>query len=561
MEMNNINKPDSSTNYKPESEMTKILSFPASQSTGKQLLNDTEEQSENLDTDANLPLRTAYRQYSKVSLWVLGLSSVVILWGYDLSVVGAIASLEPFQRDFGVFDKMVDGKEKWIIPQIWLSLWQAFPAIGQLVGAIIGGPLADSRGRRSCMLWGAILVTISILIEFLANRVPSLDGMRGVFLAGKMLQGLATALLKITTQTWISETVPVCLRGPSMAIIPAANLVGQLLGALAVFAVNGVETDMGYLITLGLQWFFCIAPFIMASTLPEPPVYLVRKQRLDDATHSIHRLFAPKNDCDKILSQLQTSEQEEASKAYSDGAPTYAECFRGANRRRTAIVIFANFLPPLFGLTLLSSASYFLQQVGMSSMYSLVFLIVGIIIGFLGNAGSTWTLSHLPRRRLTIATLLVAAVLWGGMGITGLFPAAEKSGIAAWLTAAFMMLIIFVCGLGCWSASYSIMSEVSSLRLRATSQAIGGVAAYIAAIFANFVLPYLYNPDSADLKAKTGWVFMGTSVIAAAATWAIVPEMRARSAIEIDRMFESGIPAWKTSSWVDEKGSAGRATT
>lgn len=543
--------------------------LPVSQHTEKQFLVDSEDQKVHVESNDkpntedssthNLPLREGFRQYPKITYWVLGLSTVIILWGYDGSVVGAVSSLEPFQRDFGIFDKMEDGKEKWIIPVIWVSLWTACPGIGQLIGALVAAPLADTRGRKACLLWGAITVTASILIVFVANRIPDINGMRGVFLVGKIIQGFASALLKITTQTWISETVPVCLRGPLMAVLPAANLAGQLIGALSVFGVNGVTTSFGYLLVLALQWVFCIAPFILAVVLPESPIYLVRKKRFEEARTSVHRLFAPKNDCDKIMTQLESSEQEEAAHARNDGSITYAECFRGVNLRRTCIVIFANFLPPLFGLPLLTTASYFLQQVGMSSMFSLVFLIIGIIIGFLGNVGSTWTLTHMPRRLVTVSSLLAAGALWGGMGISGVFPQAEKSGIAQWLTAAFMMLIIFVCGLGCWSASYSIMSEVSSLRLRATSQAIGGVSAYLAATFTNFVLPYLYNPDAADLKAKTGFVFMATSVVAAAATWAIVPEMKGRSALEIDRMFESKVSAWKSPTWRDGNDDADRA--
>ncbi|PVH97325.1 MFS general substrate transporter [Periconia macrospinosa] len=517
-----------------------------------------EELNENIRSDANLNLRDGLQQYKKVAHWTIALSSVVCLWGYDLAVVGAVASLDPFQRDFGVFDKIENGKEKWIIPGIWLSLWLAMPSVGQLVGGIVAGPLADRRGRKACMLWGAILITVAVLIIFLANRVPGLDGKRGVFLAGKMLQGIATALLKITTQTWISETAPVCLRGALMTVVPAANLVGQLIGALAVFGVNGIETDFGYLLVLGLQWVFCIAPFLLAFILPESPAYLVRQDRLGEARQSIDRLFAPKNDSEKVLADVVAAEQEERSKHMNAGAITYAECFRGTNLPRTGVVIFANFLPPLFGLPLLTSASYFLQQLGMTSRFSLIFLIIGIIVGFAGNLGSTWTLSHLSRRWLTIYSLLGTAALWAAMGVTGVIPsAAAPEGISKWLAAAFMMLIIFVCGLGCWSSSYTIMSEVSSLRLRAASQSIGGISAYLAAIFTNFVLPFLYNPDQADLKATTGFVFTGTSVIAAVATWAVVPEMRGRSVMEIDHMFESGVKAWRSAAWVDEKGGAG----
>lgn len=51
---------------------------------------------------------------------------------------------------------------------------------------------------------------------------------------------------------------------------------------------------------------------------------------------------------------------------------TYADCFRQPQLRRTSLVCFAEFLPLLFGLQLLGSASYFLQQIGMDASTSVM---------------------------------------------------------------------------------------------------------------------------------------------------------------------------------------------
>jgi SP family general alpha glucoside:H+ symporter-like MFS transporter len=319
---------------------------------------------------------------------------------------------------------------------------------------------------------------------------------------------------------------------------------GQLLGALVVFGVNHIENETGYLIAFGVQWASSIAPFAMAFVLPENPAYLVREKKMDAARASLVRLFAPKNNADQLLGNLQKSIEEEQHTADSI---TYTQCFKGTNRRRSLIVIFANLLPPLFGLPLLSSVSYFLQQVGMSSTYSLMMLIVDIVVGTIANLVSTWTLSHLGRRRLAISTLLLAAVIWCAMGIIGCIPSHDYT---PWLTAAFLMLVIAVCGVGVWPASYAIMSEVSALRLRAPSQAAGGIAAYVSFIFTNFVLPYLYNYDAADLKAKTGFVFTGCCVLAAGATWLVVLEMKGMSVGNVDRMFEEGVGARESRKWM-----------
>ncbi|KAF2690510.1 MFS general substrate transporter [Lentithecium fluviatile CBS 122367] len=502
------------------------------------------------DPHADLPLKEAIKQYRKLTYYVLGLSTFIILWGYDLAAIGAISSLDPFQRDFGVFDKIEDGEEKWIIPAIWLSMLQAFPSIGQLFAAVAAGPCQDHWGRKKCLILGSAITIFSVLIEFLSNRPASLAGMRSMLLVGKIIQGAALAFIKMVLLTYISEIVPTCLRGAGMALFPAFNLLGQFLGAVTVFGCNSLTDEKGYLIALGLQWLFSLAPFTAAFLIPESPAWLVRKNDMDGARKSLEKLFAPLNDPEVILEKIRVSieEEDKISKETS-----YAQCFKGTNLRRTLIAIWANFLPPMFGLPLLTSASYFLQQISMKSRYSLMFLIVGIICGFIANMGSTYTLTHLNRRRLTIWTLGGVTLVWATMGISGCF---DNDRIIRWITAGMLMLIIAIAGVGVWPTSYAIMSEVSALTLRAKTQSLGGISAYVTSIFTNFVLPFLYNPDMADLKGKTGFVFAATSAIAAVVTWFIVPEMKGRSPIEIDHMFEEKISARHSTGWVDSSAEA-----
>ncbi|KAF2013452.1 general substrate transporter [Aaosphaeria arxii CBS 175.79] len=304
---------------------------------------------------------------------------------------------------------------------------------------------------------------------------------------------------------------------------------------------------MGYLVALGSQWILAVPPFVLSFVLPESPAYLVRKGNISAATKSLTRLFGPKNDPEKLLHKLQTSIEDEEKNA---SKISYAECFNSHNRRRTWIVIYANQLPNFFGLPLLSSVSYFLQQVGMKPSHSVIFLIGGIVLGLLSNAASTWTLSNIGRRKLTITTLLIAGGIWLAMGMIGI----KRSAITPWLTAACSTLVVVTCGLGAWPASYTIMSESSSLRLRAKSQAIGGISNYISTVAVNFALPYVYNPDAANLGAKTGFVFAALCAGGAVLMWWLVPEMRGRSVVEIDRLFEQGVGARGSSRWKDRSG-------
>lgn len=116
-------------------------------------------------------------------------------------------------------------------------------------------------------------------------------------------------------------------------------------------------------------------------------------------------------------------------------------------------------------------------------------------------------------------------------------------------TAITMMAVVTVCGLGAWPASTAIAGEVSTLNLRAKSLGIGIFAQMVSNVILNLVLPYIFNPDAGNLRAKTGFVYSGICFVAVVVTWFIVPELKDRSAIEIDQMFEQKLPTRAFKGW------------
>lgn len=104
------------------------------------------------------------------------------------------------------------------------------------------------------------------------------------------------------------------------------------------------------------------------------------------------------------------------------------------------------------------------------------------------------------------------------------------------------MAIIVVCGVGAWPASYAVASETSALRLRAKTQGIGWFAGSLATGVFSIILPYIFNRDEGNLKAKTGFLFAGLCLVGFGVTWSVVPELKGLQATEIDKFFESALP-------------------
>ncbi|KAJ5691844.1 hypothetical protein N7462_001267 [Penicillium macrosclerotiorum] len=485
----------------------------------------------------HVPLWQSVKRWPRVIAYCLALSSAILLYGYDLVIVGNASAMPAFQHRFGV---ELDGK--YIIPSMWLSLWNAASPIGMMVGAIFGGYYQDRGGRRLSLATGSFLSAIAVAICYVADLPDDMDSRRGVFFAGKLFQGICIGMLLCVVQTYMSEVLPVLLRGPIIAFLPIFTLLGQLIGSVVVYTSLKYDGAKGYRICFASQWAFSAVPFVLSAILPESPTWLVRTRSFDKALNSQQRLDTQKINSEATIEELRTSimveEEESASQTYSD-------CFKGVNARRTFIVAFASALPQLFGLQLLANASYFMQIVGMSSTNSLIFLILGIGLGLIANVVSLWVLNGFGRRLLCLATLGVSMVLWFAMGIAGCFTGV----VTIWYTAVTMMIVTMVCGLGIWPAAHVVAAEASSLQLRAKSQGIGWFVSGVATGVFSIILPYIYNADKGDLRAKIGFVMAGFAAVGIVGTWISVPEMKGRSPLEIDRMFALGLSTREFRNW------------
>jgi hypothetical protein len=167
---------------------------------------------------------------------------------------------------------------------------------------------------------------------------------------------------------------------------------------------------------------FSAVPLGLAFVLPESPAWLLHKDQISRAREAFRKLHGPEVALvhQDLFEDMHRAVAEER-RAANDHKATYIECFRGTNLRRTLIIVFANTLEELFGLTVLGHVSYLLQMIGLDHSTSFIILILGVVLGLFANIGSFWTLLKFGRRLLILVTLSIVTVFWGSMGIAGCF--------------------------------------------------------------------------------------------------------------------------------------------
>jgi MFS family permease len=310
------------------------------------------------------------------------------------------------RKDFGVF---YNGE--WILPSTWLALWNIASPIGAMAGSLLGGWFNDRIGRRKALAISSFLSAIGVGIMYVSYLPADLTGRRVCFMMGKLAQGIAIGGVMAATQTYMSEILPPVLRGSGMAFFPAVTLLGQLTGALVIY--GSLNRAGGYAVVFGSQWPFSFVPIVVALFIPESPTWYVRKRYMEKAHKAQARLDPVGVDTNAVVAKiLATIEHEELS-----AKATFVECFHKRNIRRTFIVVWANSLTAIFGLQLLAKASYFLQLVNMKPGTSIIFLILGIVLGLIANMISIWVMSRVGRRPCVLWSMGIAILLWTSMGV------------------------------------------------------------------------------------------------------------------------------------------------
>jgi SP family general alpha glucoside:H+ symporter-like MFS transporter len=186
-----------------------------------------------------------------------------------------------------------------------------------------------------------------------------------------------------------------------------------------------------------------------------------------------------------------------------------------------------------------SYSTYYMQLAGFSISMSFKLQIVQQIISLVGNVMSRYLIDRIGRRNLTFWGLAVLTI------ILFLMAALATVGTPAGLRGAVSMILIycFWYNVTIGATGYTILTEVSTSRLRIKTISIGLALQNVLNTMWSFTLPYLFNPDKLNLGGRLGFVFGGLSVVCLIYLWFCLPETRGRTYEELDDMFRERISA------------------
>ncbi|PSN74207.1 general substrate transporter [Corynespora cassiicola Philippines] len=459
-----------------------------------------------------------------------------LAFGFDMLVTGAVTAMPAFSMTFG---EQYNGRL--ILPALWQGLWTAFIQLGMMMGAALSAPFQDRFGRRMAFVLGGIVSAIGTALSYASPESSiGLTGRRTVFLFAKLIIGSGIGVLMTTCQTYVSEISPLKLRGAFLAVFAFATSIGQLIAITIVFSRVMIMDVSSYRIPFALQWAFSGLAIVCGLIVPESPFMLMAREQPAAARKAYLRLHGSKADVDLALSKIQAVLDHEKEQKASGSSTSFAECFMGSDRRRSFIVILVALLQYFLGVSLLANANYFLIMAGMSPTQSLQISQIGIGVQIVCICIASVTMTYFGRRVIVLCSCAATGIVFIGQGAAGFF---QNDTSALRFIGISILLVGAISTLGVGAAWPVLISELSSVRLRAKSSAIGFMTNALAGVVFSVSVPYMFNADAGNLGGKIGFIFAFLCFLGLGLSWLYLPETRAKSFEELDYLFERKTPA------------------
>ncbi|KAI5780986.1 general substrate transporter [Geopyxis carbonaria] len=455
-----------------------------------------------------------------------------LIFGMDGGYFSGVLAMESFIRDYGTRDAST---HKFVITASRQSFYNSFPYVGQFLACLGGGYLGDRFGRKPGLLLMCVLCAAGVLLQLFAAGVDA------VFVLGRFIAYAAIGLATVFVPLYQAECAPRGIRGTMVTLYQLNIVLGSFLISIVNNFSQSVPGTASYRIPIGI---LLILPILIAPGLPflpESPRWLMKKRRTADARHALAVLHRGDTafDVDAELHFLAATIAEQESLA---AATSWADCFRGANRRRTALACLIQVWQQFSGISFIFNyGTLFFTQIGIGDPFLIT--IMTNLVNLVGTLLSFALVDRVGRRPLLLAG---SAVMFAGhiaVGICGLHAGASvaaQRGIVA-----FVLIYIFGFAFSWGPLAWVITSEIATNSLRERTQALGGASNILFSFIVSFSVPYLVNDDadSAALGPKVGFIFAAFVVAGAVYTFWWVPETKGRALEELDEMFLAGTPA------------------
>jgi sugar porter (SP) family MFS transporter len=437
-----------------------------------------------------------------------------LLFGWDWVVIGGAKPF--FQRYFELTSEAQIG---------WAN---SCALIGCLAGALVAGVLSDRFGRKRLLIAAALLFAVTSLGNAFAGNFT-------VFIAWRMLGGVAIGLASNLSPMYIAEIAPAQIRGKLVAINQLTVVIGILLaqyinwylvrnlpqGATDEYIRNSWFGQQGWRWMFGLTAAPAALFFMGMLIVPESPRWLAKNGRLDVARGVLAKIGGEEYARAAASDIESTLGSEEVQKV------RFSDLLEPKMRKVIVLGIVLAVFQQWCGINVIfnyaeeifRAAGYdistVLKNIAWTGSVNLVFTLLAF--GIVDRGG---------RRPLMLFGSAALAVIYVAMGFC------YHSGVKG-----VPMLLLVLAAIGCYAMSLApvtwvVISEIFPNRIRGAAMAVAVSSLWIAC----FILTYTFPTLNAKLgSAGTFWLYAAICALGFVFIKLKLPETKGKSLEQIER--------------------------
>jgi MFS family permease len=378
-------------------------------------------------------------------LVVIGLGTVWILDGLEVTIVGSIAS------------RLTEHGSGISLTTSGIGLAAALYVAGACVGALFFGQLTDRFGRKRLFL-----VTLGLYIA--ATVATAFSFAPWYFFVARFFTGAGIGGEYAAINSAIDELIPARVRGRVDLIINGSYWLGSAAGSAAAlfFLDTGIfAANFGWRLAFGVGAVLGLAIMLVRRNVPESPRWLFihgREEEAERIVDGIERRTVRETGRTLPAPKSTIKVHQRQSIPFREIARTALKSYP-----RRAILGFALFVGQAFiynGVTF-NLGTLFTTFYHVSSSIVPVFLIIFAIGNLLGPLTLGRLFDTVGRKPMIVGTYLGSAAIAGIMGV--LFMGGS---LTRWPFEAFVVVSFFLASAGA-SAAYLTVSEIFPMETRA----------------------------------------------------------------------------------------------
>lgn len=474
------------------------------------------------------------RSSKKALLLSLFQSAAGIIFGWGNSEVSGLFNMASYQRRFGE----CDAAGVCTISTTRQSAISGLLSVGAVIGAVGSGSVANRLGLRVTCILFIIIHMIGAAIE-----VSSHDHYAQI-LIGRLLTGLGIGATSGLVPVFQAEASPPRYRGLVTGSFQLCVTLGIWGSAMCNWGMSSYDSrDVSWRVTTGLQLGFAFCLLVGFIFSPESPRFLAKKEKWEACRKnlaSLRGLPVDHEDIDVEMDEVRIAKEKDDER----GAASYLEVFSTKDRIlwRTMIGICVQIGQQVSGINFFFSYGVqFAQTAGLDDTYvfSIILASVNVVMSFPG-------ILAVDRAGRRPVLLIGAATMFIGQIVTGAVSKAHPDSKQAGNVLITFTCIFVAAFASSWGpVAWVVCGETFPIRLSSICVTLGTAANWLFNLIIQFAAPQI------QARIGTGITFVWAGCLALAFLFAFfcIPETKGMSIEEVDAMYLSHTPAWRSSSF------------